>query len=151
MVRLTKRCRAALATAVQNVPNRPRSRPRPRKHWLRLWACFRLRERGGGRGRLSCWLPVFRDGHRMVYQHVFHLLPGAAGPVDSTLSPCRHCPARWRRQFGLREVGVRGHDLPPECLAVHPHLDPRADGVAVAFGADEFQANPMVMQILVIA
>ena len=36
-------------------------------------------------------------------------------------------------------------------LAANAHLDPRADGVAVAFRAHQFQTNPVVMQILVVA
>ena len=97
-------------------------------------------------------LPSFGDGHRLVHQDVFHSLPGPARPEDfNCIRLGCISEADGDGQFGLREVGARGHDLPQEGMGADTHLDPSADGVAVAFGANEFQADPVVVQVLVIA
>jgi hypothetical protein len=54
-------------------------------------------------------------------------------------------------QFGLRKVTSRRHHLPPERFAIHEDFDPGADAIAIVLCAHQFQAQPVTMQVLLVA
>jgi hypothetical protein len=54
-------------------------------------------------------------------------------------------------EFGLGEVTASGHDVAPMILAGDARADPGADGVAIGFGAVQLQADPIVLEGLVVA
>ena len=116
-----------------------------------LRAVFKLCRRRA-RSDAPYQLPGLGDGHRLVHQDIFHLLPGSARPEDFNGIRLGHiAQADGDGQFGLGKIAAGGHYLPQQGLAADTHLDPGTDGVAVAFGADKFQSDPVVVRILVVA
>ena len=59
--------------------------------------------------------------------------------------------AERERQLGLREIAAGGHDLLAKSLVAELHVDDRADRIAVGLRADEFQTQPVVAGVLVVA
>ena len=76
----------------------------------------------------------------------------AAGPGDfEGVDAGGGAEAEGDGEFGLAQIAAGGHDLAGQSAAADAELDPSANRVAVAVGADEFEAEPVVPELLVVA
>src|SRR5690349_7118892 len=110
-----------------------------------------LLERGGENRRWTVPLSRLFYGGQPVAGNLRHGLFAAARPDDfDAINPVRATQPYAHRQFGLRQVTPRGHHLTGEHLAANAHFDQRADGGSIGLGPDQFEADPMVTERLII-
>src|ERR1041385_6821528 len=103
-------------------------------------------------GVLQASMLRFGDGGQAINDGSGNFLLEAAGPgYCDAIDLGRFTQADCDREFGLGQVAAGWHDLAREGMAVDAHFDPGADRVAVTFRADQLEANPVVLQVLVIA
>src|SRR6266446_5706332 len=92
------------------------------------------------------------DDGQAIQARGFDLLRRAARPENfHRVDMVGVAQANRDRQFGLGKITARGHHLTGQGLVADANFDPRANRVAVALGADQFQAEPVMVKLLIVA
>ena len=102
-----------------------------------------------GRSRRSLFLANDAEG---VQARLIDFLHGTIRPKDfQRINVGGVAEADRHRQLALGKIAARRHHLAREGLRSDSHFDPGADSVAIAPGANQFEAQPMMSELLFVA